>query len=229
MRSVMMLMSFSLSLFVAAVASAQQPVATTAPAAVATPDQAVPTPARAPQTPPRPAAPAPPATTRQGQPTSRPGVVPQPMAPPTGGAVPAAVQTPPAPRAELPSSWQNVKLEVSITDTFSATMQTKKAVTLLVLDGRSGQVRAQGGNGVLNVDAAPTIRPDGRIYLRLTVEYQPELTQEQMTQAGSGRTGYLNESLYIVISEGKPVTVSQSADPRNDRRVMMEVTATVIK
>jgi len=90
-------------------------------------------------------------------------------------------------------------------------------------------VRAQGGNGVLNVDAAPTIRPDGRIYLRLTVEYQPELTQEQMTQAGSGRTGYLNESLYIVISEGKPVTVSQSADPRNDRRVMMEVTATVIK
>ena len=143
--------------------------------------------------------------------------------------MPAAVQTPPAPRAELPSSWQNVKLEVSITDTFSATMQTKKAVTLLVLDGRSGQVRAQGGNGVLNVDAAPTIRPDGRIYLRLTVEYQPELTQEQMTQAGSGRTGYLNESLYIVISEGKPVTVSQSADPRNDRRVMMEVTATVIK
>ncbi len=48
------------------------------------------------------------------------------------------------PRPEPPSSWQNVKIEVAITDSLTAEQQTKKTVTVLVLDGRAGQVRSMG-------------------------------------------------------------------------------------
>ena len=80
------------------------------------------------------------------------------------------------PRAEPPSSWQNVKIDVAITDSLTAEQQTKKTVTVLVLDGRAGQVRSWGNREVINVDVSPTIRPDGRIYLRLTLEYLPEVS-----------------------------------------------------
>ena len=88
--------------------------------------------------------------------------------PPPGGGqgrgVPPPTTTPPTipppgqapgqnqPRPEPPSSWQNVKIEVAITDSLTAEQQTKKTVTVLVLDGRAGQVRSWGNREVINVD-----------------------------------------------------------------------------
>jgi len=164
-----------------------------------------------------------PAQGRQGQPP-----------PGTGAPAPAA---PPMqqPRPEPPSTWQNIRIEVGISDSFSAEVQAKKTVSMIVLDGRSGQVRSTGGNSIMNIDAAPTIRPDGRIYLHLTLEYQPELSNQQQEQmraaqnAAAGRMTMYSESLSLVIADGKPLLASQSADPRSERRVSVEVTATILK
>jgi len=151
-----------------------------------------------------------------------------------------------------PSSWQNIQLEVKISDSLNTDATHSKTVSLLCLDGNSGQVRSQSGEGFINIDTRPVIRPDGRIYLQLTVEYRPELTGQsnapaQATQVTTRNVQGLNdqmnalvtatvtrlngfsESLNLLVTDGKPVIASQSADPRSDRKVTVEVTATVVK
>jgi hypothetical protein len=39
----------------------------------------------------------------------------------------------------------------------------------------------------------------------------------------------LTEQLSVFLTDGKPLLVSQSADPRGDRKVTVQVTATVMK
>jgi hypothetical protein len=100
---------------------------------------------------------------------------------------------------------------------------------MLIMDGRSGQIRSTSDGGLINIDASPSVRPDGRIYLRLTVEYRPELSAAQAQQAGTSRIAQFNESLALIVANGKPILASQSADPRSDRKVSLEVTATVAR
>jgi hypothetical protein len=128
-----------------------------------------------------------------------------------------------------PASWQNIKLDVVISDSLVPDLQSKKSVSMLILDGLSGQVRSSAGEGLINIDARPTIRPDGRVWVQLTIEYRPELSGQQLQQAGLNRTALFSESLALLVADGKPVMASQSADPRSDRKVSVEVTATVIK
>ena len=128
------------------------------------------------------------------------------------------------------TSWQNVKLEIKISDSLNAgSPENGKVVSMLILDGRSGQVRSTSDSGVINVDARPTIRPDGRIYLQLGMEYRPELTTQMAQQGGGRNIAMYNETLNLVVSDGKPIIASQSADPRSDRKVVIEITATVVK
>ena len=207
------------------------PVATISPVQVTTP----PTPPAV-ALPVQPTTPAPPRQGGRG------------AAPPAPGApvVPVAATVPP--RVErIPT--QNVKVDLTITDTFG-TGTTKKSVTLLVADGWSGRVRssnevmvqvAGGGPNVtvprpitINVDCTPIVR-ENRIQLNLTIEYMPELPAGQ----GSGTQGNtttrdakpanINESLTVLVNDGKPTLLTQSADPATDRRVTVEVTATVVK
>jgi len=80
---------------------------------------------------------------------------------------------------------------------------------------------------LINIDAKPTVRPDGRIWVQLTIEYRPELTVQQTQQSGSSRVAGFSESLSVVVIDGKPMVASQSADPKSDRKVMIELTATI--
>jgi hypothetical protein len=114
-------------------------------------------------------------------------------------------------------STQNVELSLTITDSTDAT--AKKTVTMLLADFRNGRIRSQ-GNGVLNVDAQAIIRKDGRIQLGLTVQY---------SAATPNHGGPLDESLNVLLTSGKPTVISQSADPTTDRKVTVEVTATIAK
>jgi hypothetical protein len=138
-----------------------------------------------------------------------------------------------------PSSWQNVKLDVKISDSLNADTHSK-TVTLLCLDGNSGQVRSQSGEGLINIDTRPVIRPDGRIYVQLILEYRPDYanpsaasnsTASASTASGPmpNRSGGFSESLNLLVSDSKPMVASQSADPHSDRRVTVEITATVLK
>lgn len=151
-----------------------------------------------------------------------------------GTPAPTAAPTPEAPGLPKPSmlhfdsaSLQNIRIEVAMTDTLPTDGPSKKTVTMMVVDNNSGQIRSQGpGNYSLSVDAAPHLRPDGKIYLMLTIFYMPEPSG----QAGQVRTpANLNEAVSVILSDGKPMMISQSADPRGDRKVTVEVTATVVK
>ena len=226
-------------LFVTAVVFASLAPLSAAPQTPPTPppSRTTPTPASAPTTPPVPGV-KPPSTTpaKVAMPPS--GQVPSVPVPSTRFAPPAQ-QTPrpggtptaptPATAATQGTSWQNVRLEVTISDSLNVDTQTKKTVSMLILDGRNGQVRSTSEGGLINIDANPQVRPDGRIYLRLTVEYRPELSAQQAQAHGTSRVAQFNESLALVVADGKPIVASQSADPRSDRKVTLELTATVQK
>jgi len=170
-------------------------------------------PARPGQTPPSgdvPVQPAPSAQPRQQGQQGRQGQ----QTPPPGTTAPVAPQqTPPQ------YTWQNIKLDLTITDTGSTGAPVRKVLVLHIADGRNGQVRSQGEQGLINVDARPQVRPDGKtILLQLTVEYRSD-----------ARGTLFSESLTAMVVDGKPLVLSQAVDPSGDRKVSVEVVATVQK
>ena len=186
----------------------------------------------------------PPATTPPS--IQRPGAAPPPVqrpttAPPAQGQAtpPPGVQTPRPPQGQSPGmpapaqapgqqSWQNIKLEVNIADSLTADSSTRKSVSMLIADGRNGQVRSQGGvDGVINIDARPTVHRDGRIFLQMTMEYKPELQNQQT--AGNPRLTTFSESLALMLQDGVAIVASESSDPRSDRKVTVTIRAAVQK
>jgi hypothetical protein len=113
---------------------------------------------------------------------------------------------------------QNIRLDVTITD--SAEKSTKKVVSMLVADRDSGRIRSSNNAGVLNVDGQPRVASDGRIIVSITIEYMPDR---------SAAVTNLHQSITLMLTPGKPTLISQSADPGTDRKVAVEVTATVVK
>jgi hypothetical protein len=128
----------------------------------------------------------------------------------------------------------NLQVEITITDQSGTEAPEKKVVSMLVADGTMGRVRASAdaqrpglgyvGTG-LNVDAHPIVQENDRILLHLTVEYTPFREGGQVSQ----RPTILNESLSVILQNGKPITVSQAADPVTDRKMTVEVRATIVK
>jgi hypothetical protein len=105
-------------------------------------------------------------------------------------------------------------------------------VSLIAADQTFGRVRANaetmkptlGRVGTnLNVDARPTILDGDRLLLELTLEYTP------LRDSDVVRPTTLNEGLTMLLTSGKPMTISQAADPIADRRMTVEVTATIVK
>jgi hypothetical protein len=134
----------------------------------------------------------------------------------------------------------NVQVELTISDQLGSAAPEKKVVSLLAADQSMGRVRAtasarrsdlgQVGTG-LNVDARPVILDNDRIMLELTLEYMP--LREPPTE-GSGprliqQPTNLHESLTVILQNGKPLMISQAADPISDRKMTVEVKATVIR
>lgn len=138
------------------------------------------------------------------------------------------------PPARQISTGPNVRVELTLTDQKTGAETTSKTVMITTNNGTWGRLRSEVtsreyGNAPLNVDALPLVLPDGRIALSLTVEY----SQGQMPEA-KGNTDRiwqvrLNESLTTLLENGKALLVTQSADPISDRKVTVEVKATVIK
>jgi hypothetical protein len=142
----------------------------------------------------------------------------QPVPPVAPAPPPAIPDVPPPPPVE---STQNIELTLTISDSSDAA--AKKTVTMLLADNRNGRIRSSGG-GNLNVDARADIRKDSRVQLSLTLQYLPRLPENP-----SDRVNNLDESLNVLLISGKPTVISQSADPTTDRKVTVEVTATLAK
>ena len=137
----------------------------------------------------------------------------------TAGAVPTT-PTPPPGRGRWEPPAQNVRIEIAITDKGDRT--TRKIVSMLVADGDNGRIRSGNNTGLLNIDGRAQVGSDGRIYLSLTIEYAPD-------RSPNATTTTLNESVSLVIAQGRPTLISQSADPGTDRVVSVEVSAVVVK
>jgi hypothetical protein len=127
----------------------------------------------------------------------------------------------------------NVQVEITISDQTGSSPPAKKVVTLLAADQTQGRVRANArasrrdvgfvGTG-LNVDARPTVLDNERILLELTLQYQP-MHESSTAQEPTN----LDESISVILQNGKPLTISQAADPISDRKMTVEVKATVIR
>ena len=211
----------------AAVAQASTGVATTvAPVAalpeVATCDQAPPAP---------PSPPSPPAATAPPAPPS-PRAAPAPRVP---RAVTGEAPAPPEVMRRSRGQLINLRLEFTVTDQIGTAPPVKKTITMNVADGESGRIRTNAEvhrkntaptTVPLSVDASPEI--DGsKIRLRASLEYQL-LKEAPEPELPAGKTS-ITQMVTAVLNDGVSTILSQSADPLTDRKVTLEVKATISK
>jgi hypothetical protein len=189
---------------------------------------------RPPEAPPAPkaaAAPQAPATPPAPPATAAPATAPAPPPPP-----------PPAPPGPPRRESQpiNVKVDLTITEDGGPDPVIRKSITAVVGDGFSGYVREQAvSNRVpvpgeappprvgapLNLDAYPVILPNGKVRLSCTIQYVtrgPAQDPQRMTTD-------IKQNLVLILESGKPLVVSQATDPIGERKVTVEVTATVLR
>jgi hypothetical protein len=178
------------------------------------------------------------------QPSDQPAPAAVPAQTPRTGGAPAATPTPqPTPPAAAPRPREgqaiNIKVDVTITDQRGATPALKKTVTVVTADGMSSFIRSQAsyaalGEVPLNIDAEPFLLQDGKVRLRVNLQY--DLPGAQTTTggsepigAGSLRRTAIHENLAVILETGKPLVIAQSADPVGDRQVTIEVKATILR
>ena len=177
---------------------------------------------------------------------------PTPPAPPSPPAAPQAPQAPQAPRPPRASSGEaptpapaaaprnrgqlvNLRLEFTVTDQIGTAPPVKKTITMNVADGEFGRIRSnadvfrKNSNPTvvpLSVDARPEI--DGnKIRLSASLEYQL-LSDAAGPDLPAGKTS-ITQSVTTILSDGVLTILSQSADPLTDRKVTLEVKATIVK
>ena len=186
----------------------------------------------APTAPTAPAAPAAaPAPTRAVAQT--PKLLPPAIIPPSF--VPLPPTPPSAPRRE--GQPINVRVELTITESGAGAPPVRKTVAAVVGDGFNGSVREQSAVtssipaspperivAPLNLDVTPVILADGKIRLSCTIQYQSNQrpTDRQITTD-------IKQNLVLNLESGKPLVISDASDPITDRRVAVEVTATILK
>lgn len=192
--------------------------------------------------------------TAVGQSTSKPAAQKPPAPPPpppAEGAKVGADAPPPPPAAPTPDgrarrAGPNVRIEVTFTEQRSDAPAQPKTVTVTTGDGHWGRVRSQAqssgiGGTPLNVDARPEMQADGRIVLALTLEYgDKRISQVELPKPPEGVTVVgvpqrnitdvvMNQSVTVALESGKPLVITQAADPVSDRKVTVEVKATVLR
>ena len=129
----------------------------------------------------------------------------------------------------------NIRLELTITDQRGDATPITKTVSMTLADRHNGRIRTQGDvrtpmgfrNVILNVDGQASIIPrEARARVSLTIEYRPVAAE---TESESTTTPNINESLTVILDDGKPMVVSQSADPVTNRKVKVEAKITLLK
>jgi len=133
-----------------------------------------------------------------------------------------------------PGQLANVRIDVKVTDERPGQPPVTKLVSLTVADRRDGFIRSapqiqlpgfNAGPLPLNVDASPAIE-GARIRLGLGLEY---FSVEPASEAKQDNRTEIRERLQLVLEDAKPMRVAQSADAMSERRVSVEVTATILR
>jgi hypothetical protein len=133
----------------------------------------------------------------------------------------------------------NVQVELTLTDQLGSQTPEKKTVLMIVSSGNWGKVRSEAtvfplGEPpypvLLNVDARPFVSTEGQVQLEITFVYAPvKGTADAKEISSRQRPSGINQSQTVILQSGKPLVVSQAADPVTDRKVVIEVKATILK
>ena len=135
----------------------------------------------------------------------------------------------------------NIKVDVVLSEQRGAEPPTKRTLGVVVSDRHSGRVRTQSdvaavGNVHLNIDAAPEILPSGKISMVFNIQYDGPGPVEGLKAEGQNYVARgtvmktsMQQVLSLILENGKPMVAAQSADPIGDRKVTVEVTATILK
>jgi hypothetical protein len=141
-------------------------------------------------------------------------------------------QDKPAPKPAPEGQPSNIRVELAITDQAGSGTPSKRTVSMIIADRFQGSVRSAGApsaasrTATLNVDATPVIVKDGVMRITLGLEYFPKPSEGPITNEGQGS---LNQRITVLVESGKPIVVSQASDPTSDRKVTVELTATILK
>lgn len=170
-------------------------------------------------------------------------------------AKPAEVKPEPAkPAAPVEQALPvNIKIEVNITDQTGSNPGAKKVVTMIVGDRKSTSIRSSASvpvrtptfappgatpppataytyrNVTINVDALPSIilKEPNKVSMSFGLEYSPK-SRSEPEEMEPGMAS-INERLTLILESGKPLVISQAADPASDRKITVEITATILK
>ena len=139
----------------------------------------------------------------------------------------------------------NMRIELTITDDRGTGEPISKSVSIMTADRFWGRIRTAGEITtsdnrrlpvILNVDARPTLVRESRARVELTIEYRPSMEAFAAPPAAAGSKPdanglppNVNESLAVVLDDGKPVMISQSADPISARKVKVEAKLTILR
>lgn len=141
------------------------------------------------------------------------------------------------PSSRFVRTLTNVQIELNLSDQSGTETPEKKTVSMIVSSGNWGKIRSVANTSrpgeppsmaQLDVDARPLVSVDGPIQLELTLNYAPPGAPRPADKPGPRPTG-INQSQTLILQSGKPLIISQAADPINDRKVVVEVKATVLK
>jgi hypothetical protein len=128
----------------------------------------------------------------------------------------------------------NIRVELTITDQRGDAPVISKTVSMTVADRHNGRIRTQGDvrtpTGfrpvILNVDCQANIIRESRARVTLTIEYRPVAAEAENERS---TTPNINESITVMLDDGKPMVISQSADPVTDRKVKVEAKITILR
>ena len=151
---------------------------------------------------------------------------------------PLAIEPPapqPTPRA-VEGQPVNIRIEITISEATGPGEPAHKLVTMILADRQNGSIRTSGWvrmtgerrDVVINVDARPILLRDNAVRVELGLQYQPAGSSQTATNTDVAQTG-LNERLNTILESGKPLVVSQASDPASDRRISVEVKATILR
>lgn len=157
---------------------------------------------------------------------------PAPMVPPK----PAS----PAPRPpEPPPQLVNIRVDIVVNEEGGTAAPVRKTASVITADRRSAAVRSTGEAErgepkstdprfptprtatYMKADIEPYIERNGLIRTQVIMDYLSPTSQQE----GRG-TALRFEPL---LESGKPLRVSESTDPTSNRKVIIEVTATILK
>jgi hypothetical protein len=147
-----------------------------------------------------------------------------------------AVETTPPRRG---FSLTNVRVDLTLTDQTGSRPPVKKTMTITLADGERGSVRSRPQVALspqpgaarlyqtlpLNVDARPQL-VDGKVRLLLILEYS---SIDQAPEGSGSPKADVNFSGQVLLDSGRPMVVAEAADPVSDRRVTVEVKATIVR